>query len=251
LLLTFRYSEHDLMDVAKNVIDASMKCVEDFASICAGDPMINFEVPDAIGFGVSRGTACCLFSGSEVIDYSGHLLNLASRLNDLARPGGIVLDGSFLASVIPESAREAFGEQQVYVRGIAEDRPITVFYQKDRVTVPESALSPLREEVWLSKKVEYTVRKIHKLSKFYLVNLDRPPKAVDRVRVAMAFPKRGIKGVSVLPDITDFEVKQSGPNSTVVLNMETIQKKLLASNATQNSIVTITVQYIPKPLPRT
>src|SRR5260370_37082212 len=73
LLMTFRYSEDDLIEVAKSVIESCMRCLLDFPTLCTNDPMINFKVPNGIGFGVARGTACCLFSGERTLDYSGHL----------------------------------------------------------------------------------------------------------------------------------------------------------------------------------
>ena len=91
LLMTFIYNENTLNEVAKQVIETCLKVLDDFPTLCKDDPMINFRVPDALGIGIARGTACCLFSGEETLDYSGHLLNLASRLNDLARPSGIVI----------------------------------------------------------------------------------------------------------------------------------------------------------------
>jgi len=251
LLLTFRYTERDLISVAKTVVEAAVKCVNEFATICEGDPMINFTVPSSIGFGISRGTACCLFSGNDIIDYSGHLLNLASRLNDLARPGGIVIDGGFLSTVLPEDLAGLFGEQVVYLRSIAEDTPIKVLYQKGIVTIPESALSPLRDESWVSKTVTYTVRDINKLGPLLHIDLDPPPKSPDRVRVILSFPKRNLKGFTVTPEIRDFEVKQNGPTSVLALNMSTIQKKLATHKTPQNATATITVHYVPKPLART
>jgi class 3 adenylate cyclase len=121
LLMTFRYTENNLVEAAEAVLTSCVQLLQEFPTICSDDPMINFAVPQSIGFGVARGTACCLHSGDEILDYSGHLLNLAARLNDLARPSGIVVDGQFLQAVIPESLRENFKDEQVFVRSIAED----------------------------------------------------------------------------------------------------------------------------------
>jgi class 3 adenylate cyclase len=63
LLMTFPYSETNLHAVAKSVVESCVQCLLEFSSICQGDPMINFEVPQAMGFGIARGTACCLHSG--------------------------------------------------------------------------------------------------------------------------------------------------------------------------------------------
>lgn len=148
LLMTFRYSEGDLIKVAETVINACMTCLVKFPTICKDDPMINFDTPQAIGFGIARGTACCLYSGKNILDYSGHLLNLALRFNDLARPSGIVIDGGFLQNVIPENARPLFKERSVYLRSIAEEDPINVFYLNNYVQISENALSPLVGDSW-------------------------------------------------------------------------------------------------------
>src|SRR5207244_3281826 len=98
-LLVFPYTEDSLHSVALDVISGCFSCLNEFGTICEADPMINFETPQRVGFGITRGPACCLFSGKDVLDYSGHLLNLASRLMDLARPSGILVDGNFLKQV--------------------------------------------------------------------------------------------------------------------------------------------------------
>ena len=101
LLVIFRYSETTLAQVSENVITKCFAAEAGYREMFQNDPMINFSPPGDLGFGIVRGTACCLHSGSTIIDYSGHLLNLASRLNDLARPQGIVIDGAYLMNTIP------------------------------------------------------------------------------------------------------------------------------------------------------
>ena len=105
--------------------------------------MINLKTPENIGFGIARETACCLYSQDEIIDYSGHLLNLASRLMGLARPGGIVIDGHFFRDIIQEDFRGSFTEKDIYIRGIAEEKPHKIFYLDDYVNIPEEFLSPI------------------------------------------------------------------------------------------------------------
>ena len=77
--------------------------MDDFPTMFTDDPMINFATPTNLGFGIARGTACCLFSGKRILDYSGQLLNLAARLNDLARPKGLVIDGAYQKDGPPET----------------------------------------------------------------------------------------------------------------------------------------------------
>jgi class 3 adenylate cyclase len=123
LLLVFRYSEHDLNQVSESVLTTCFKVIDEFPTMFKDDPMINFPTPSSVGFGISRGPSCCLFSRNTILDYSGQLLNLAARLNDLARPKGIVIAGSYLQNVIPAALRNRFKSGQVYIRDIAEDNP--------------------------------------------------------------------------------------------------------------------------------
>jgi len=68
LLMTFQYTEANLISVSETVINACVTCLAEFPTICKNDPMINFDTPQAIGFGIARGTACCLYSGKDILD---------------------------------------------------------------------------------------------------------------------------------------------------------------------------------------
>ena len=94
LLLTIPFDANNLEEMVRKTVVSCTACHREFANICSDDHMINFEVPDRIGIGVARGSACCLISGGMTIDYSGRLINLTSRLTALARPSGIVMDES-------------------------------------------------------------------------------------------------------------------------------------------------------------
>ncbi len=148
LLMTVPYQESDVQEKARATVGACFKALKAFPTICAGDSMINFPAPDKIGFGVSRGTACCLVSGRTVLDYSGHLLNLTARLMDLARPQGIVLDGVLGVEMLTSSMRSRFETDDVYIRSVAEDKTRQVFFQKGVVEFPEEAHRPIRVELW-------------------------------------------------------------------------------------------------------
>jgi class 3 adenylate cyclase len=96
LLLTIPYEDKSLKEVIRATVDTCLKVVEQFPKFCEDDPMINFETPQKIGIGISRGTVCRLVSKDKTLDYSGRVVNLASRLMDMARPGGIVFDASVI-----------------------------------------------------------------------------------------------------------------------------------------------------------
>jgi len=128
MLLLFKYSEDNLLEVSDSVLRICRDVVRDFPIMMANDAMINYRVPDAIGFGIARGTAFCMYSDDEVVDYSGQTLNLASRLNEFARPQGIVIDGTYMMSVIPEEMRGLFSTEMLFVRDISHELPRKVFY---------------------------------------------------------------------------------------------------------------------------
>lgn len=248
LLMTFPYSETDLLDVAEKVIVSCLSCLNDFPNICKDDPMINFPVPETIGFGISRGTACCLYSGEEILDYSGHLLNLASRLNDLARPSGIVIDGGFLKSVLSESTSELFEEQQVYVRSISEDVPMNIYYLRDLVKLSDLSLNPISNDNWQTKSREIPMKDLHKLAPRVHIELKAKAKSKDKIKVSYLIPKVGIKGVQKYRNFTHFEYNEDGPIPRIILDMKKMRELILKTYPTikPNAKITLKVDYVPK-----
>jgi hypothetical protein len=207
--------------------------------------MINFDTPQAIGFGVARGTACCLYSGEDILDYSGHLLNLASRLNDLARPSGIVIDGGFQHNVIPISARSLFKEQSVYVRSIAEEIPIKVFYLNKYVQLSENALSPLVGENWQTVEHRFTAKQFGEPADFLIIDLPQPAKAREKILVTLLVPKpgSGVKGLSTVINFKAFTYAEDGPNYELRLNMNRARELV----EVKNKPVTFKIDFLPKP----
>jgi len=247
LLMTFRYTGDNVEAIASTVISACFRCLADFPSLCIGDPMINFPVPTKIGFGVARGTACCLYAGETVLDYSGHLLNLASRLNDIARPAGIVIDGNFQRETLPSETRDLFLDEQVYVRGIADDTPISVMYLKEVVTIPATALSPVSIERWelITKQLSY--RTILKLSSKYRFFLPHRLKAKDKLKVTAISPKRGLKGTFNLHEMTPHvSYLEEGAAPELWLNLTELRKKLAESKTPQNATVSFRIEFVAR-----
>lgn len=174
LLLLFRYSENNLHQVAEAVLKSCLDVVRDFPTMMKNDSMINYAVPDAVGFGIARGTAFCLYSDGEVVDYSGQTLNLASRLNDFARPHGVVIDGSFMQSVIPEVLRERFYTDMVFVRGIAEEFPRQVFCSND-VVIPVEAKVPEKRTTLRSVDHSVNVGFVKKMPEYVTIKMPEEP----------------------------------------------------------------------------
>lgn len=119
LIIVFDVIEEELEELSQKIIDTSIKLVKDFSSLLDDDPMINFDVPDKIGIGLSRGPATCILSDSTVLDYSGDTLNLASRLMDCARPEGVVFDSNFGYELLKPGQKKLFNNKAIYKIGRA------------------------------------------------------------------------------------------------------------------------------------
>lgn len=104
LLIILPYKEEDLKEMVGKIVQACMTLIGDFAAFCEHDPMINFNVPKKIGIGLSRGAVCRIASKDKTLDYSGRVINLSSRLMNLARPEGIVIDGNLGSNFFPKSS---------------------------------------------------------------------------------------------------------------------------------------------------
>lgn len=146
LLIAFPYTEATVKQVATTVINSCMNCVTEFAILTQEDEMINFPTPDKIGIGICRGAATRVTSNGMIIDYSGRPFNIASRLMDLARPGGIVIDESFKSTLIPSDVIDKFATASVYLKGISDNQLIRVYYTKDLTIIPSSLMQKPKTE---------------------------------------------------------------------------------------------------------
>jgi class 3 adenylate cyclase len=136
LLLAFPYDETNVKEVASYVVKSSLACLTDFAKLCDDDDMINFNIPDKVGIGICRGAATNVVSHGSTIDYSGRPFNIASRLMDLARPTGIILDSNFGENLIPSDIKDKFSTAHVYLRGITDNALTKIYYSKDTTVIP-------------------------------------------------------------------------------------------------------------------
>jgi class 3 adenylate cyclase len=179
LLIVIPFKEESRKDIVANTMESCFRLLQNFEKLREGDDMINFPTPDKIGIGMSRGTACCITSNGAIIDYSGKVVNLASRLNDFARPNGIVFDSALGLSLLPEQTQKLFLSEKVYVRGIAEDKPITIYFTKQHTLIPPSRKEPLKEPKWSVITTEDTYGELMKCYsskiKFYSIELESKP----------------------------------------------------------------------------
>lgn len=246
LLMVFKYSEKTLYEVTDYVFKNCFAAINEFPDLFNSDPMINFKTPTKLGFGISRGPACCLYSGRSTIDYSGNLLNLASRLNDLARPMGIVVDGGFLIDVIPEALRPEFYSKQVFVRSIAEDSAIDVFCS-NHVELPSHALYPIAIDSWELLEKNMTLKDLYKW-KGVKYNIDLPAdlQAPDKFKVDLVYPNTKIKDGIFWNKCQNVEFYKDARGAHIRIDVDEALGLLEKKKLRQTANVSLRVHYVPK-----
>lgn len=251
MLLLFKYSEDNLHELADQVLTNCMKVVRDFPSMMKNDSMINYAVPDAVGFGIVRGTAFCLYSDHEVVDYSGQILNLASRLNEFARPQGIVVDGSFMMSVIPEQLRGSFYSQMVFIKGISDELPREVFCSND-VVIPVEAKLPEKRSELRTADHKVTVAFVKKMPENVSIKLPEEPLSTRPCTARVQWIHSTANWLHPnAPEYTQWrnlaytEVEHTADGYFVHLKSEEILKVAADKELSSKTELTLIVQYEP------
>ena len=249
LLLTIPWEDKDLLQISQKVIESCIKCHSEFSTLFADDPSINFEVPRNIGIGVARGSACCLISGDRIIDYSGRLVNLTSRLTDIARPSGIVIDGAFIIDLLTEEQRKIFVEDnKVFLRGIAEDTPIKIYYTPEFTVIPKYNKQPIVSKRWKEEPDVKLFRDLLKLGRFYYY-LESEPLNPDEIIVNILHAK--VINGEVSKDYATqfnfaFNYKLDRGRHCVLVDFPELCKRLEQNGVKEEMEVTITVAYVEK-----
>lgn len=142
LLITVHFNRDNVLDMISKSVTSAVRCVEEFPTFSRNNPMITFDTPTNMGIGIARGTTFCLMSQGKILDYSGQLINLTARLQDLARPRGVVFDGAFGHNLLSRELQDMFLPVKAFIRGIAETAARDIYVLKDTVQIPDSALRP-------------------------------------------------------------------------------------------------------------
>jgi len=188
LLIIYPYDEDSLSEVAEKVVSGALRCVNDFPMLCVDEPMLNFSLPEKVGFGISRGLACCLYEGDTIIDYSGHILNLAARLNGLARPAGVVIDASFGKVGLSPKIFGFFDNDSVYLKGVADEDAVGILYQKDLVEIGKIHRSPTKSKIWLKEIIFFTRKDFDGEVGVWIHNFSRKIDEEKGIKITVSVP---------------------------------------------------------------
>ncbi len=249
MLIVFRHDEKNLPQVSELVFSQCFKALKDFHRMFTDIPILNYPPPEAIGFGVARGSASYLLVGEEILDYSGKLLNLAARLNELARPLGIVVDGNYQYEVIPKKFRKKFKNKSVYLRGIAEEVPISIFFS-EQVSIHTSALNPIKEHEWKFAFKEKTVAELNVMDGQYEVQLPNPPLFPQMITAEFGWPDLKVKNNFVTKKCSLISHKVDAFGNSVIFDLDEVKAMIKDAELVGPETVHFRVHYIPKPKTR-
>jgi hypothetical protein len=175
LLVIVPVVEAKLDVIASKLVADAMSIVHSFADLCIGDKIINFQTPHEIGIGIARGPASRLLSKGKTLDYSGRVLNLASRLMDLARPRGVVLDSGFGIDLLPPATQAEFTKSEVYLKGVSPNSPVSIYSWPNTIAISDSYRHPLGEAKWQTISRSTTRKVLEEGAGHFRVDLTTPP----------------------------------------------------------------------------
>lgn len=250
LMLAIPYSEDNLSEVVRETINVCLKLHVDFPAFCKDDQMIPYDVPTQIGIGIARGSACRLQTGTKIIDFSGRILNYATRLMDLARPSGIVFDGQFGLSLLEKTVASQFAADEVYVRSVAEDKPIAIHYLEESVVIHQRARQPIGETPWAKEVLEVTLRDMA-ISNLWRHALNATPSNPDEITIKLrhsAIHKgRKQKNKWTNRSTTQFKYDVDAGEPIVVLNYKAIRATLAEVGVKRDWPIVVTITYPAPP----
>jgi class 3 adenylate cyclase len=194
LLLVFDVDEGDidsLTDISRMVVKGSVELVQSFSTLLDNDDWIYFPMPKRVGIGIARGAACQLTADGMTIDYSGTVLNIASRLMDIARPEGVVLDQTFPINLLPSSMQNTFmADENVILRSVAEEFPRKVYYRKGWTEISAANRRPLDEIDWKEKTATLTFAEFCERGPSFSIKLEADPIDPEQIFIELEYPTK-------------------------------------------------------------
>jgi len=249
LLIGIPYEEDNLSKIANETVKKCLEIHEKFGSFFEKDPMINFNVPKKIGIGVARGAVFRIISGDKTLDCSGRPLNLASRLMELARPSGVVFDGTFGDGLLAQDIKSSFAEAEVYIAGIAEEKPIKINYTKDFTSISPRSKEPIKGDRWKTEKLIYKLRELERMTPYFVYALLNEPLNREKIIIKALYPdvEKGERtGLSRVHNFQDFEYTKEAGKPILRIFFKKLVQNLKKNGAQSEWDVTIEVNYLEK-----
>jgi class 3 adenylate cyclase len=249
LLVVIPYDEEELTKTVRRTVADCMKIVTRFPKLCHGDPVINFEVPTEIGIGIARGSAARIVNEGETLDYSGIVLSVATRVMDLARPKGVVLDESLGSELLTKAVREKFHDGKAYLKGVSPTTPRSVLMWPSSVHVPESNSHPVGKEIWKTSKLKGPLSDLE-ANQTSIYRADLPQRPVgDEEGVVLRVTHPGVIGAGRKSKSGfnrfrfPFTLENAGGDHFVTYDKDKLVETLIAGGVKSNWEVLIEVKY--------
>ena len=172
-------------------------------------------------------------------------MNLSARLNDLARPSGVVLDGNFALELFAPEQVDQFSPHHVYLRGVAEDSTVEILAQKTSVIIPASAAIPLEEENWQEEKKSFTCEEVRNLT-YNWAQILKFPAIVGKLKVEVMFPKPTVKGVSTTAELREITYTAK-PKPKVVVKIDPLKRAIPLDLLKDDDKVLLIFSYVRAP----
>lgn len=247
-LLVIVLCEKKVEETVNKTIESCLKLLEDFCSLCEGEELIYFRTPDKIGIGLARGSACCIVSEDKILDYSGRMLNLASRLMDIARPSGIVFDSSLGFNLLSKEKKALFSEETVYVRGIAEEKPIRVYRTKTYTLIPDFHKNPIKEPRWHRQEFVWSPKDLKRMrtvgGTLVWFTLDHKPLDKDQIIVGIYFELDGLP-MQHFFDVSSetMSYRRRGTVHQITLDLDRLLRFLELHGTTEDTKLAFSIYY--------
>jgi class 3 adenylate cyclase len=250
LLIVFTCPPKGLEGFLQEHVKRCLSLTENFKTLCCDNPRINFEAPNNIGIGLSRGSACKLSAKNKTLDYFGRVINLAARLNDMARPSGIVFDSNLGFSLLGEDIKKRFTKDSVYIRGISESQPICVYFTKELTIINPLFKKPLNEPKWKTSAINYKYSELkNNKAKTLSLELTEEPLDIEQTTLRIIYSRK---------DSTDFNCfdlnihskgvsyKEVGPLRYVAVMYDVLIEELARLELADDSVIEFKVIFPAK-----
>ena len=249
LLVIFPIDESNPKAAVRATVKVALDIVRKFPNLTKGDPMVNFPTPTAVGVGLARGPASRLISGRKTLDYSGSTLNLASRLMDLARPKGVVIDGNFGFDLLTPSLKKRFESERVFLNGVAPSRGRDVYFTSEWTEIPDSAMKPIDGTKWGTGLWESTRRDMEETVGSFLIPLDSLPKDPEEIHCFIKHDAPTQDGGRhetryVSMDLGDFEFEETAQGPMLKIDMDEVHAGLEELRGGPDFPVEIRVEFV-------
>ena len=140
-----------------------------------------------------------------------------------------------------------FGEDSVYLRGVAEQAACAILFTQSTVRIPDALHRPISESVWVTKQHSHTLKQIDELAPRFAVPLDTRPSPEGSLSVKIAYPLsvggRKKKGVESRLKFDEFVLENQAGQHIVVLDYVKLGEMLRAFDVEPSWKATIIVAH--------